>query len=560
MINMPTTDMLTLLASSAEKPENTGRAAKDDVSFQSIVTTDDAVSDAQTDVLGMVQDVGALLNKAAPVVVRAIFPAALGVPEIVTPPQAEAASPRDVVPSTGVDLAVTTVSGIETIDQPEISRRTDAILPIRQHAAPTTGVPNTAEAEAVAKPETPIAPAPDSAKPVLPIMTPATVTPVLAMAPGGPSQVSIPNVPPQTQQADTLPQSAAIPVDGEMMNKPAAPKTNTSVAGQTYPNVPTTSLPVAGSGASAQGALALPSEMSEMAPAIGKLSVLQTTDAAPKRLGQNTATKETKLAGIPPLASAPAAPAGEVPTQPQRNDAAPLQVATSLSTATQSAAAAPQPSLEPEVEQITVKPEGQPNDMPKSRVQPLQYSVVQNVQPVDATATASETILNDAVETRPFLDVIPQEARSTDPLSPVRQDTNVNRPEVMRHVAQQLADVARQTPGRPVDLILNPEELGRVRLTFTTTDSGLHVAVMAERGETLDLLRRNIDVLAQEYRELGYRDVNFEFTGNGAGSKDDEADQDDTDQNSSSSDTTTAETITPHQLSLEPSIGLDLRL
>lgn len=82
-----------------------------------------------------------------------------------------------------------------------------------------------------------------------------------------------------------------------------------------------------------------------------------------------------------------------------------------------------------------------------------------------------------------------------------------------RHVVQQLVDAARVLPDRPVELSLNPEELGRVRMTLVTGDSSISVALTAERPETADLLRRHIEMLSQEFRQLGYRDISFSFAG-----------------------------------------------
>ncbi|MDJ0627381.1 MAG: flagellar hook-length control protein FliK [Rhodobacter sp.] len=89
---------------------------------------------------------------------------------------------------------------------------------------------------------------------------------------------------------------------------------------------------------------------------------------------------------------------------------------------------------------------------------------------------------------------------------------------ISRHVAFQLAEAARHLPDRPVEITLNPEELGRVRMTLTLSDTAMTVSLLVERGETAELLRRNIEGLAQEFRALGYRDVAFEFSGEGRGS------------------------------------------
>ncbi|GEM_PF-1580192 len=170
-----------------------------------------------------------------------------------------------------------------------------------------------------------------------------------------------------------------------------------------------------------------------------------------------------------------------------------------------------------------------------------------------------EAISSEALEPLAMPEFLPIELKGSDSLQVLRHDATLNRPEVMRHVAQQLVDVARQMPDRPVELALNPEELGRVRLTFTTTDGGIHVAVMAERGETMDLLRRHIETLAQEFRELGYKDVNFAFSQNGQNEAQNDG-SDNQDNTESESAPAQPNPLAPVQLSLEPSAGLDLRL
>jgi hypothetical protein len=85
--------------------------------------------------------------------------------------------------------------------------------------------------------------------------------------------------------------------------------------------------------------------------------------------------------------------------------------------------------------------------------------------------------------------------------------------QVARNVAVQLADIARLMPDQPVEITLDPEELGRVRMTLHATDGAMLVSLNVERPETADLLRRHIDTLAQDFRSMGYRDVAFEFNG-----------------------------------------------
>ena len=183
------------------------------------------------------------------------------------------------------------------------------------------------------------------------------------------------------------------------------------------------------------------------------------------------------------------------------------------------------------------------------QVKPTPHTVVPKITPMDT------------VEPLETLEFAPLESRSVDVTTPMRNDSNLNRPEVMRHVAQQMTEAARHMPDRPVELALNPEELGRVRLTFTTTDTSIHVAVVAERGETLDMMRRHIETLAQDFRDLGYRDVKFDFSGNGAQNHANQSGNNQAEpENVANLDAPPQENPEPINLSLEPSARLDLRL
>jgi len=90
----------------------------------------------------------------------------------------------------------------------------------------------------------------------------------------------------------------------------------------------------------------------------------------------------------------------------------------------------------------------------------------------------------------------------------------MHRHDLAQQVVVQIAAAAERTAtgtGRTLDVHLNPEELGRVRLRISPSESGLSVVVLAERGETLDLLRRNIDMLARDFLEIGYEGATFDF-------------------------------------------------
>ncbi|WP_161635611.1 flagellar hook-length control protein FliK [Actibacterium mucosum] len=78
-------------------------------------------------------------------------------------------------------------------------------------------------------------------------------------------------------------------------------------------------------------------------------------------------------------------------------------------------------------------------------------------------------------------------------------------------VAAQVSSALSSSASDVIELTLQPEELGRVRLSLNPSDAGISVAVTAERAETLDLIRRHLDQLSQDLRQQGYRDVRFEF-------------------------------------------------
>ena len=86
-------------------------------------------------------------------------------------------------------------------------------------------------------------------------------------------------------------------------------------------------------------------------------------------------------------------------------------------------------------------------------------------------------------------------------------------PQAARLVAGQLADALVTQQGNKVEISLTPAELGRVRMVLSTTESGVLVSIAAERPETLDMIRRHIDQLAEEFRKLGYVGIGFEFSG-----------------------------------------------
>ena len=95
-------------------------------------------------------------------------------------------------------------------------------------------------------------------------------------------------------------------------------------------------------------------------------------------------------------------------------------------------------------------------------------------------------------------------------------------PTLPRKLPETIAKAATSlTRDEAVELLLDPAELGRVRFEMTTTGDRLQVNLSVERAETLDLLRRNIEVLRHEFREAGFDAATLTFGGWGSGQGED---------------------------------------
>ena len=84
-----------------------------------------------------------------------------------------------------------------------------------------------------------------------------------------------------------------------------------------------------------------------------------------------------------------------------------------------------------------------------------------------------------------------------------------------RSIAAQIADAMAKGAERAIEVSLNPAELGRVRITLAQGEAGMIVNVAAERAETLDLMRRNSELLGREFQDLGYEGTDFSFSQDG---------------------------------------------
>ena len=153
------------------------------------------------------------------------------------------------------------------------------------------------------------------------------------------------------------------------------------------------------------------------------------------------------------------------------------------------------------------------------------------------------------------------EAFGTD-RSSSRQDAAIARgTETRLAVVQQITEVIRDPREGSIEVELHPRELGRVRMSFSMADGNLSVSVSADRPDTLDAIRRNIDQLSSELRTFGYRSLAFDFAGAGMGSEQGTwaGERDKEAERPIAADGTTEDAM-PSRPAQPASTGLDLRL
>lgn len=111
------------------------------------------------------------------------------------------------------------------------------------------------------------------------------------------------------------------------------------------------------------------------------------------------------------------------------------------------------------------------------------------------------------------LDAMPAEMRGSERSAASTSVTSLapGRAELPAHVAQQLAQALRGSPKGPVEVALQPEELGRVRMTISASEAGVVVSISAERQETFDMMRRHAASLSKELADLGFGSVDLSF-------------------------------------------------
>lgn len=85
-------------------------------------------------------------------------------------------------------------------------------------------------------------------------------------------------------------------------------------------------------------------------------------------------------------------------------------------------------------------------------------------------------------------------------------------------IAAQIANYVATAPdiknrNAPIEIALDPPELGQLRISVARGDDGMVLNVAADRPETLDLMRRHAGLLSQEFQRHGLDNAGFSFSG-----------------------------------------------
>lgn len=107
-------------------------------------------------------------------------------------------------------------------------------------------------------------------------------------------------------------------------------------------------------------------------------------------------------------------------------------------------------------------------------------------------------------------------AAALSPPSPIAGPDRPIPPELPPPAARQIVVALSSLPreaGAGVDIALDPPELGRVRLNLVEVNGALSLSIIAERPETVDLMRRHLVLLADEFARFGLDAPSVDISG-----------------------------------------------
>jgi len=154
-------------------------------------------------------------------------------------------------------------------------------------------------------------------------------------------------------------------------------------------------------------------------------------------------------------------------------------------------------------------PAARPPQAPNFAAQPQLFQTTDSAEKVVMANDELTTLMTQGTS----------QAQAVSPTSPGAAPT-----QIAQHAAGQIVAALPRDNGvfitdAGAEIALDPPELGRVRMIVTEVAGGLALTITAERPETLDLFRRNAQLLAEEFAREGLADTNFAFEGEGDGNE-----------------------------------------
>lgn len=140
---------------------------------------------------------------------------------------------------------------------------------------------------------------------------------------------------------------------------------------------------------------------------------------------------------------------------------------------------------------------------------------------VSAGPIRAEAAVQEGGEAKPLVSMAESSAMLTMPTASaqtlsVRGESPIP-PPVAPPVTRQVADAILNIKGDSTEIVLNPPELGVVRIVISRDPQGLMVTLLAERPEALDLMRRHVDLLRQDLAAQGEEGARLDFASPGQG-------------------------------------------
>ena len=115
----------------------------------------------------------------------------------------------------------------------------------------------------------------------------------------------------------------------------------------------------------------------------------------------------------------------------------------------------------------------------------------------------------------------PHPSASTQPIDRTATVASQPAPAASSHAMLTIVEIHRKSPAT-IEIRLDPPELGVLTVEIARDANGdIRAIVSAERGETLSLARRHVDILARELTEVGDQRAHIDFRDDGGQRRDD---------------------------------------